>query len=158
MTDSTTEEHALPALPLAAQLGVAAAILAAVFALCWRWADASHVMQPDAIDYAQMGRSLARGDGFATQQIFPRHLAYLVEHDLYGAEPVPNLYRYPIQGAPGGVTTYTGLVGYANANFPAAGNIVAGSTWNFTHWYRDPTGPCGSTYSAASALSVTFIP
>lgn len=55
-------------------------------------------------------------------------------------------------------TTYTGLVSHANANFPPAGHIAAGSTWHFAHWYRDPGGPCGSTYSTSSALSVTFTP
>jgi len=38
-----------------------------------------------------------------------------------------------------------------------AGPIVAGSTWNFQYWYRDPAGgPAG--YNASDALQATFKP
>jgi len=43
------------------------------------------------------------------------------------------------------------------ANLPAAGQITAGSTWNFQHWYRDPAA--GSpAFNASSGLSLTFRP
>jgi len=36
------------------------------------------------------------------------------------------------------------------------GGIAALSTWNFQHWYRDPGGPCASSFNLTHALSVTF--
>lgn len=70
-----------------------------------------------------------------------------------------SLYRYPIAMADAaGTSVYSGLVTYANTNFPAAGNITVGSTWNFQDWYRDAAGPCGTTFNASSAISVTFTP
>jgi len=36
------------------------------------------------------------------------------------------------------------------------GGIAALSTWNFQHWYRDPGGPCLSSYNLTNALSVSF--
>jgi hypothetical protein len=69
------------------------------------------------------------------------------------------LYRYPIAAAtPGGTAVFTGIVTYANSTFPAAGSIVAASTWHFQDWYRDSAGPCGTTYNVSNALSVTFTP
>ncbi|MEE8468809.1 MAG: hypothetical protein V3T22_10150, partial [Planctomycetota bacterium] len=40
-----------------------------------------------------------------------------------------------------GTTVYTGVVSYANANFPLGFQIASGSTWHFQDWYRDPAGP-----------------
>ncbi|MEE8468808.1 MAG: hypothetical protein V3T22_10145, partial [Planctomycetota bacterium] len=57
-----------------------------------------------------------------------------------------------------GTTVYSGVVSYANANFPAGFQIAAGSTWHFQDWYRDPAGPCGFGSNVTSALSVTFKP
>jgi hypothetical protein len=39
-----------------------------------------------------------------------------------------------------------------------AGAIVAGSTWSFQAWYRDPTGPGGSSTNTSDALEVDFCP
>jgi len=40
---------------------------------------------------------------------------------------------------------------------PATGQITAGSTWHFQHWYRDPAG--GSpAFNASSGLSLVFVP
>lgn len=62
------------------------------------------------------------------------------------------------QADAGGTTVYTGVIGYANSNFPAAFQITPGSTWHFQDWYRDPSGPCGLASNVTSALSVTFTP
>ena len=40
---------------------------------------------------------------------------------------------------------------------PLAGNVVAGSAWNFQTWFRDP--PAGGAYfNTSSALSILFEP
>ncbi|MFT4542387.1 MAG: hypothetical protein ACI841_001516 [Planctomycetota bacterium] len=44
----------------------------------------------------------------------------------------------------------------ADAKLPASGQIVAGATWNFQGWFRDPAGPCGFAFKLTNALSVTF--
>ena len=36
-----------------------------------------HFQNPDAFDYAQMGREIHDDHGFTTQQIFPRHIPIL---------------------------------------------------------------------------------
>ncbi len=38
------------------------------------------------------------------------------------------------------------------------GKVVAGSSWNFQYWYRDPGGPGGTGFNASDALAVTFCP
>ena len=43
-------------------------------------------------------------------------------------------------------------------NIPLFGSIVAGETWNFQAWYRDPQGPCGGFFNLSNAVSVTFTP
>lgn len=58
----------------------------------------SYFENPDAYDYAQMGRELRTGHGFSTLQIFPRHLTLL---ETLSPLPVTdhawsNLYRYPL--------------------------------------------------------------
>jgi hypothetical protein len=63
----------------------------------WSAANPGTVRSPDASDYAQMGRELARGHGFATRQIFPRHVPFLAERNLLEGDRWPNLYRYPVQ-------------------------------------------------------------
>lgn len=36
------------------------------------------------------------------------------------------------------------------------GAILAGETWHLQAWYRDPPGPCGSTFNLSDALAVRF--
>ena len=70
------------------------------------------------------------------------------------------IFRFPIQnsGATGELVQGPGLVGYSTQNFPPPGHLLAGSTWRFQAWYRDPLGPCGSAFNLSNALSVTFGP
>ena len=51
-----------------------------------------------------------------------------------------------------------GIVAYAQANFPPAGQIGPGQTWYFQGWYRDPAGPCGSGFNLTNGIEVTFTP
>ena len=70
------------------------------------------------------------------------------------------LRRFPVvaANAAGTADIGPGLVAASGALFPPAGTIVAGSTWSFQHWYRDPGGPCGTGYSVTNAVAVTFTP
>lgn len=76
---------------------IAAAIaFTCVVSACWLAEfSTAYFANPDAYDYAQMGRELRSGHGFATRQLFPRHLPTLTELGLLQAHHAPNLYRYP---------------------------------------------------------------
>ena len=43
------------------------------------------------------------------------------------------------------------------SSLPAGGQISAGSTWHFQHWYRDPAFG-GPAFNTSNALSITFAP
>ncbi len=68
-----------------------------------------------------------------------------------------SLYRYPVQnaGASGSFALGPGIVS-TSQGFQTPGQILVGASWHFQTWYRDPTGPCGSTSAVSSAWSVTF--
>ncbi|MEM8711771.1 MAG: hypothetical protein AAGG01_12525 [Planctomycetota bacterium] len=70
------------------------------------------------------------------------------------------LFRFPPfpTGAAGAGSVGPGLVAYTIVNNPPAGQIVAGSSWNFQTYYRDLGGPCGFSFNLSSALAVTFTP
>jgi len=51
---------------------------------------------PDACDYAQMGREIYRGHGFATTQMMPRHIPFLDEHGYLDREHWFNFSRFPL--------------------------------------------------------------
>jgi len=69
------------------------------------------------------------------------------------------IFRFPVRNSgPQGRVVEGPIVGLARDRFPAAGRILAGSTWNFQDWYRDPAGPCGSFFNLSHALEVTFRP
>lgn len=65
------------------------------------------------------------------------------------------LHRLPPRAADAtGTYAAQGIV-RALAGLPGGG-IVAGSTWRFQGWYRDPGGPCGSGFNLTNALSIQF--
>jgi hypothetical protein len=67
--------------------------------------------------------------------------------------------RFPIQNSGGaGSMLFGPVVSYANSNILGSGMITAGSIWNFQGWFRDPHGPCGSSFNLTHGLSVDFTP
>lgn len=69
------------------------------------------------------------------------------------------LFRFPPFATGSGTGSIgPGLASYTVANNPPAGQITAGSTWNFQTYYRDIGGPCGAFFNLSSALGVLFTP
>ncbi len=60
-------------------------------------------------------------------------------------------------GSSGSMTWGPGLIAGTQSNPPLT-QISAGQTWHFQNWFRDPTGPCGSTYNLSNALKIQFLP
>jgi hypothetical protein len=50
--------------------------------------------------------------------------------------------------------TFTYAVDFTNPP-PASGQITAGTTWNFSTWFRDPAAG-GAFFDLSNGLSVTF--
>jgi hypothetical protein len=69
------------------------------------------------------------------------------------------LYRFGAQqvGPDGRALLGPGIVTHSQL-FPPAGQIQAGTTWNFQFWYRDVSGPCGNATNVTNGVSVTFTP
>ena len=59
--------------------------------------------------------------------------------------------RLPVVFASGGAIDYY----LDNTLYPASGSIVAGSTWSFQAWYRDPAAG-GSNFNLSDAVRVEF--
>jgi hypothetical protein len=70
------------------------------------------------------------------------------------------LLRWPTtnSGASGSVAYGPGLAAQSATLFGPAGSILAGSTWGFQTWYRDPSGPCGLLTNISAAVKATFLP
>ena len=64
--------------------------------------------------------------------------------------------RFPVTNAgPGGqLVVGPGLGALLGGGSP----LVAGSAWNFQGWYRDPAGPCASTFNLSNAIAAVFVP
>lgn len=69
-------------------------------------------------------------------------------------------YRYgAVNSGPAGTFTLgRGIAGASCGLFPASGCIDPGETWYFQTWYRDPSGPCGTSFNVTNGLTVTFTP
>lgn len=73
-----------------------------------------------------------------------------------GPSPGTGFLRFPIRnaGPDGKFFEGPGLVAYSEQHFPVP--FLAGSTWHFQGYYRDPTGPCASTFNLTNALTIDF--
>jgi hypothetical protein len=78
---------------------------------------------------------------------------------VVGAQNPIGVYRYggAAADAQGRVLRGPGLVAFSQG-LPVNGRIQAGQTWNFTFWYRDPQGPCGSGTNFTNGVQVAFGP
>lgn len=76
--------------------------------------------------------------------------------------PGIKIIRYlPVQnsGAAGTVTIGPGLAALScSLGPPSIACIDPGETWYWQTWYRDPGGPCSSSFNLTSALAIDFIP
>lgn len=72
-------------------------LLFLIITVTWFWGfNTSYFYQPDAYDYAQMGREISNGNGFSTLQVFPRHIPFLDKKGYLQKDNWPNLSRYPL--------------------------------------------------------------
>lgn len=66
------------------------------------------------------------------------------------------LWRFPVQKSnPAGELSLVNPITLSQG-FGAGGQILAGTTWGFQAWYRDPLGPCGTGANFSNALDVAF--
>jgi hypothetical protein len=70
------------------------------------------------------------------------------------------VYRYPPQstGSAGTFTYGPGLTAYGLGHFSVTGQFAPGDVWHFQTWFRDPLGPCGSSFNLSNGLAVTMQP
>jgi hypothetical protein len=70
------------------------------------------------------------------------------------------LFRFPVRnsGSSGVIAQGPGLLAHASSHFGVFGTPTAGQAWNFQCWFRDPLGPCGSTFNLSNGMTVTFVP
>ncbi len=61
-------------------------------------------------------------------------------------------------GGGGSFNVGPGLLSYGQAHFDAQGLIQPGESWFFQAWFRDPAGPCGSSFNLSNGLKLTFMP
>ena len=71
-----------------------------------------------------------------------------------------DIFRFPkLSSGPLGRVVYgPGLAEFSCAVFRPEGCIMAGSTWYFQLWFRDPDGPCFTGFNTTNATRVTFTP
>jgi hypothetical protein len=67
--------------------------------------------------------------------------------------------KAPIVRYPGKNSGSTGSFAYGPGLVAASsGTILAGSTWNFQSWFRDPPGPCSTGANTSNAIQAQFTP
>jgi len=67
--------------------------------------------------------------------------------------------RFPVVNAgPAGILTFNSVLGFGNSAFVPHNLFLAGTTWNYQGWYRDGSGPCGSTFNLSNAITITVTP
>jgi len=66
------------------------------------------------------------------------------------------VHRFPVEQADFFGEIRIDQVVSQSQGFPGSGPIQPGSSWNFQFWYRDPSGPCSSTFNLSNAIPVDF--
>jgi hypothetical protein len=67
--------------------------------------------------------------------------------------------RFPVVNAgPTGTMVLNNALGFGNSNFVPQNLFLAGTTWNYQGWYRDGSGPCGSTFNLSNAITIMVTP
>ncbi|MDY7094910.1 MAG: hypothetical protein SX243_18205 [Acidobacteriota bacterium] len=126
-----------------------AAVLTAAVAASFAWSTGIELWHNDGLDYAQIGREFASGNGLASRQaIYALHLRFLGEHDLLD-QPWPNLHRFPLPALTLGL--FFLLFGATSGVVVAHGITALAATSGVLHlWARRALGPWPAV--AASAL------
>lgn len=88
--------RALPRSAGRSALALAVALLAATLVLRAYSSTPPRFLYPDAFYYAEMGRQIARGEGFTSLQAYPFLLSWLERSGLDVAPPWPNVSRFPL--------------------------------------------------------------
>lgn len=70
------------------------------------------------------------------------------------------IFRFPVEpiSADGTLDLGPGIAQYTLDNFLPTGHILAGDTWNFQVWYRDPATDCSLEFNLTNGVSITFTP
>jgi len=69
------------------------------------------------------------------------------------------VFRFPIlNSGSAGTIGFGPVVGFSNSVFGASGQVTVGSTWNYQGWYRDPNGPCSSSFNLTNGMAITYGP
>lgn len=126
-----------------------AALLTALVAATFAGFTGIELWHNDGLDYAQIGREVASGNGLASRQaIYALHLRFLGEHDLLD-QPWPNLHRFPLPALTLGL--FFLLFGASSGVVVAHGITALAATSGVLHlWARQALGPWPAV--AASAL------
>lgn len=68
-------------------------------------------------------------------------------------------FRYPQRqaDASGAIVYGPGeIVSWAAAHFGPGGQVLPGAAWNYQGWYRDPLGPCASSFNLSNGVAVIW--
>lgn len=76
--------------------------------------------------YAEIGRNIAKGDGFSTRVLYPSALAYFSRDGRAGAEPLPVIHRFPL---PSYANAASQILLGENDFAAAAGLLLAYALW-----------------------------
>ena len=70
-----------------------------------------------------------------------------------------SIFRYaPTSATNGNLLQGPGLAALSRARFQSGGWILAGDSWGFQYWYRDPMGPCTRGSNLSTGVEITFVP
>lgn len=95
MTRACDQGNSVTARRLAPWIGLAGFL----FALATLRTQTGPLPYPDSFHYADLGRQLARGEGFTTQMAYPYVVSWVRDAGLSAEPPWPNVTRFPLIAA-----------------------------------------------------------